>query len=65
MKKKQRLLIVEDDLTLREVIAAYLEEAGFHIILAEDAKGFHRHFTQGRIDLVLLDLEPTGLKAVT
>lgn len=57
MKKLGRLLIVEDDITLREVIAAYLEEAGFAILLAEDAKGFHQIIAKGQVDLVLLDLE--------
>ena len=44
MKKLWRLLIVEDDLTLRKVIAAYLREAGFRILLAEDAKEFYKLF---------------------
>jgi DNA-binding response OmpR family regulator len=57
MKNLGRLLIVEDDLTLREVIAAYLGEAGFRIVLAADAREFHKFMAQGHIDLVLLDLE--------
>jgi two-component system, OmpR family, torCAD operon response regulator TorR len=57
MKKFGRLLIVEDDLTLREVIAAYLGEAGFQVLLAENAKEFYTILAKGHIDLVLLDLE--------
>jgi DNA-binding response OmpR family regulator len=53
----KQLLIVEDDLTLREVIAAYLEEAGFRILLAENAKEFHVILSKKKVDLILLDLE--------
>ena len=51
------VLIVEDDLALRELMAAYLEERGYRILLAEDAKGFHRAMAKGGVDMVLLDLE--------
>jgi len=51
-----RVLVVDDEPIVREVLARYLERAGYDVETAEDgAEGLER-FTASRPDLVLLDL---------
>ncbi|MFK7965354.1 MAG: response regulator transcription factor [Burkholderiaceae bacterium] len=58
MKPKQetRILMIEDDVRLAEMLRTYLRQAGFTVALAEDAGRGLRHLEQQSYDLVLLDL---------
>ena len=58
MKPKQetRILMIEDDVRLAEMLRTYLRQAGFTVALAEDAARGLRHLEQQPYDLVLLDL---------
>lgn len=51
------ILVVEDDVALLEVMAAYLEESGYRVLKARSAREFHQVMGRQRVDLVLLDLE--------
>ncbi len=51
-----KILVVEDEDTIREVEKAYLLRAGFKIIEAEDGKEALEKFKNDKFDLVLLDL---------
>ncbi|HIJ84165.1 MAG: DNA-binding response regulator [Magnetococcales bacterium] len=51
------ILVVEDDIALLEVMAAYLEESGFRVIKAQNAREFHQCIGRYSVDLILLDLE--------
>ena len=51
-----RILLVEDDPSIREVTAIGLEHAGFTIETAEDGVAGLDRFTAGSFDLVLLDV---------
>lgn len=55
------LLIVEDDVSLREVIRLGLESEGFRTITAEDGPGALIAFASQKPDLVLLDVMLPGL----
>ena len=59
-----RVLVVDDDPTVREVVARYLGEAGHRVDLAADGRVALRAASEGRPDAVVLDLmlpEPGGL----
>jgi DNA-binding response OmpR family regulator len=53
---KQRILLVEDDRSISEMVEAYLTLEGFHIVHAADGEEALRLFSQETYDLVLLDV---------
>jgi DNA-binding response OmpR family regulator len=55
-----RVLLVEDDATVREAVAAYLTRAGHDVDLVADGEAAVEHFTARPADLVLLDLMLPG-----
>ncbi|WP_186429610.1 response regulator transcription factor [Clostridium sp. BSD9I1] len=63
---ENKILIVEDDENIREVVAEYLKESGFVVITAEDGQKAYDIITKvDNIDLYILDImlpEITGLE---
>jgi len=55
------LLIVDDDPSVREVLALYLTQAGFEVHEAEDGHGAVQAMSSQPADLVLLDIMLPGL----
>lgn len=55
-KEETRILMIEDDVRLAEMLRTYLRQAGFTVALADDAARGMRHLEQQTYDLVLLDL---------
>ena len=51
-----QLLMIEDDVRLAAMVAAYLRAAGFDVTQAEDAASGIAQLKREQIDLVLLDL---------
>ena len=51
-----RILMIEDDERLAQMLRAYLKDAGFHVAVADDGSRGLRHLEQQNYDLVLLDL---------
>ena len=51
-----RVLVVDDEPMVREVLQRYLELEGFEVAVAEDGEAALASFTQSRPDLVVLDL---------
>jgi diguanylate cyclase (GGDEF)-like protein len=60
MNKKPLILIVDDELFMREVFRTALEEAGFMVTTATDGEAALSSFLQLQPDLVLLDLIMPG-----
>ena len=58
--KMKRILIVEDELDIEELLAAYLRDAGYEVALAGDGVEAMRLFQSETFDLVLLDLMPVS-----
>ena len=56
-----RILLVEDDPSIREVTAIGLRNAGFTVDTAEDGRTGLERFEAGPVDLVLLDVMLPGL----
>jgi two-component system response regulator MtrA len=52
----ERLLLVEDDASIREVAKLGLTQAGFNVTTAPDGREGLLHFRQGPFDLVILDV---------
>lgn len=49
-------MLVEDDRTMRETVAAYLARAGHDVVAVADGDAAISRFAESGVDLVLLDL---------
>lgn len=56
----QRLLVVDDDPELRELLRSYLGEQGFEVAAVEDGAAMRRALAEGPCDLVILDVMLPG-----
>jgi len=59
-----RLMLVEDDRTMRETVAAYLTRAGHEVISVGDGAEAVTRFAESPVDLVLLDLMLPGMSGL-
>jgi CheY-like chemotaxis protein len=57
---KSRILVVDDDLRLRDLLQRYLGEQGFGVATVSDAAGMDRLLARERFDLLVLDLMLPG-----
>jgi two-component system, OmpR family, phosphate regulon response regulator OmpR len=57
---KSRILVVDDDLRLRDLLERYLGEQGFSVQVVPDAATMDRILARERFDLVILDLMLPG-----
>ena len=55
-EKNKKVLIVEDDITMREIVTSKLASAGYNVLEAEDGKKALEVWGKEKPDLVLLDL---------
>ncbi|QSE98051.1 response regulator transcription factor [Fulvivirga lutea] len=56
MNDKQKILLVEDDPNLGQILKEYLELKGYHIQLARDGEQGKTMFAKGKYNLCLLDV---------
>src|SRR5947208_15606351 len=54
--QRQKVLVVDDDLRLRDLRKRYLAEQGFAVDTVPDASAMDRQMQRVRYDLVVLDL---------
>jgi two-component system, OmpR family, phosphate regulon response regulator OmpR len=57
---KKRILVVDDDQRLRELVVRYLTEQGFEARAVADAPSMDRQLSRERYDLIVLDLMLPG-----
>lgn len=57
---KTRILVVDDDQRLRDMLTRYLGEQGFEVRAAADAPAMDKQLARERYDLVVLDLMMPG-----
>jgi two-component system phosphate regulon response regulator OmpR len=57
---RQKILVVDDDLRLRDLLKRYLSEQGFAVDTVPDAGAMDRSLTRVRYDLLVLDLMLPG-----
>ncbi|HEX7647864.1 MAG TPA: response regulator, partial [Noviherbaspirillum sp.] len=53
---KAKILVVDDDLRLRDLLRRYLAEQGFNVVTAENAQAMNKLWIRERYDLLVLDL---------
>ena len=58
--RADRILVVDDDARIRDLLRRYLSQEGFEVLLAEDAKALNRVLTRETVDLIVLDLMLPG-----
>jgi two-component system, OmpR family, phosphate regulon response regulator OmpR len=56
----QKILVVDDDARLRDLLRRYLGENGFSVFVAENAQAMNRLWQRERYDLLILDLMMPG-----
>ncbi len=56
MSDKKKILVVEDEKDIRELVLLHLEKAGFQTLSARDGKEAFRKIQESKPDLVVLDL---------
>jgi len=58
--QRRKILVVDDDLRLRDLLKRYLSEQGFAVDTVADAAGMDRQLQRVRYDLMVLDLMLPG-----
>ena len=56
----RKVLVVDDDPRLRELLRRYLSEQGYHVLTAEDSREMTKIWQRENIDLLVLDLMLPG-----
>jgi len=65
--EKGRVLVVDDDAGVREVVRSMLESAGYQVVVAENGKEAMKMLETERADLILTDLvmpEQEGIETI-
>ena len=65
MSDRAKLLVVDDDPELRELITAYLSKQGYDIVAVGDGRAMDQALAASGIDLVILDLMLPGEDGLT
>ena len=58
--RADRIVIVDDDARIRDLLRRYLSQDGFDVLLAEDGKALCRFLSRESVDLIVLDLMLPG-----
>ena len=58
--QQQRLLVVDDEPKIRQLLKKYLSQEGFIVEAVEDGKSMDRYLANHEVDLVILDLMLPG-----
>lgn len=53
---KTKILVLDDDSRLRDLLQRYLTEQGFHVVVAETVQTLNKLWLRERFDLLILDL---------
>ena len=58
--RPNKVLVVDDDVRIRDLLRRYLMQEGFEVMLAEDGKALNRVLQRDSVDLIVLDLMMPG-----
>ncbi len=58
--RADRIVVVDDDARIRDLLRRYLTQEGFEVLLAEDSKALNRVLTRETVNLIVLDLMLPG-----
>ena len=56
ISRSAHILVVDDDRRIRQMLARYFEEEGYHVSTVADGRGLRDALRRSAIDIVLLDL---------
>ena len=59
-QRPDRIVVVDDDARIRELLNRYLTQEGFDVWVAEDGRALNRLLTRDTVDLIVLDLMMPG-----
>lgn len=65
MEHKQRVLVVDDEAEIREMLAEYLDSHGFEVMAADSGKAMRELLAKNVPDVVLLDVNLPGEDGLT
>jgi two-component system OmpR family response regulator len=65
MDAPDRILIVDDDAEIRNLLGDYLRKNGYHAGVAADGKAMWAALARGKVDLIVLDLMLPGDDGLT
>ena len=60
-----KIMVVDDDVRLRDLLRRYLTEQGFNVFTAESATAMNKLWLRERYDLLVLDLMLPGEDGLT
>lgn len=60
IEQNKKILVVDDDIRLRELLQRYLSDQGFSVKVAADAKEMDAILASGSVDMLVLDLMLPG-----
>ncbi|MDI4632084.1 two-component system response regulator OmpR [Pelomonas sp. V22] len=58
--KPNKILVVDDDARIRDLLRRYLTQEGFEVLLAEDSRALNKQLTRESFDMIVLDLMLPG-----
>jgi two-component system phosphate regulon response regulator OmpR len=58
--RSDKILVVDDDMRIRDLLRRYLTQEGFEVFQAEDGKALTRILLRETVDLIVLDLMLPG-----
>jgi two-component system phosphate regulon response regulator OmpR len=58
--RTDKILVVDDDARIRDLLRRYLTQEGFEVMVAEDGKALNRILLRETVDLIVLDLMMPG-----
>ena len=61
---KKKILVVDDEPNMRELLREELEEEGYEVEAAENGEEALKKFSSGDYDLVILDIEMPGMNGL-
>ncbi len=59
-EEKIKILIVDDDIPMCDLLCQYLDKQGFSVAAVEDGKSMDDYLSRGNVDLIILDLMLPG-----
>jgi DNA-binding NtrC family response regulator len=61
---EKTILLVDDDASLRRVLAHHLTEAGYRVLAAADGKAGLEMFTEEQVEMVITDIQMPGMSGL-
>ena len=58
--RTDKIMVVDDDARIRDLLRRYLTQEGFEVLQAEDSKTLNRILLRETVDLIVLDLMMPG-----